>query len=186
MDNAMKRLITFFLVALPLLLACEKPTQKIVIPIPDKPSGQQGGNNGNNGGNEGSGDNTMIRDNKPKVKETFCFVVQCLRENKPVYFHCAAGRDRTGTLAVLLEGALGVSESDMAKDYELTYFSPEDWSMYKGEYQHIISTYSFQSIFKTIKNETDSGTYQERIVKYLLQIGVPQKDIDDLRSIMLE
>ena len=53
MDNAMKRLITFFLVALPLLLACEKPTQKIVIPIPDKPSGQQGGNNGNNGGNRG-------------------------------------------------------------------------------------------------------------------------------------
>ena len=191
MDNAMKRLITFFLVALPLLLACEKPTQKIVIPIPDKPSGQQGGNNSNNGGNEGSGDNTMIRDNKPKVKETFCFVVQCLRENKPVYFHCAAGRDRTGTLAVLLEGALGVSESDMAKDYELTYFSPEDWSMSTDDngnpyYAHVRTTYSYKSIRKTIFKQTDSGTYQERIVKYLLKIGVPQKDIDDLRSIMLE
>ena len=138
-----------------------------------------------------SGYNTMIRDNKPKVKETFCFVVQCLRENKPVYFHCAAGRDRTGTLAVLLEGALGVSESDMSKDYELTYFSPDDWSMSTDDdgnrvYNHIINTYSFQSIYKTIFKETDSGTYQERIVKYLLQIGVPQKDIDDLRSIMLE
>ena len=133
-----------------------------------------------------SGYNTMIRDNPDKVKETFCFVVKCLRENKPVYFHCAAGRDRTGTLAVLLEGVLGVSESDMAKDYELTYFSPEDWSMYKGEYGHIINAYSFQSIYKTIFEKTDSGTYQERIVKYLLQIGVPQKDIDDLRSIMLE
>ena len=133
-----------------------------------------------------SGYNHMIRDNQPKVKETFCFVVQCLRENKPVYFHCSAGRDRTGTLAVLLEGALGVSESDMAKDYELTYFSPEDWSMYQGKYQHIISTYSFQSIYKTIFSEIDSGTYQERIVKYLLKIGVPQKDIDDLRRIMLE
>ena len=133
-----------------------------------------------------SGYNHMVRDNKPKVKETFCFVVQCLRENKPVYFHCSAGRDRTGTLAVLLEGALGVSESDMAKDYELTYFSPEDWSMYNGEYGHIISAYSFQSIYKTIFSETDSGTYQERIVKYLLKIGVPQKDIDDLRRIMLE
>ena len=133
-----------------------------------------------------SGYNHMVRDNKPKVKETFCFVVQCLRENKPVYFHCSAGRDRTGTLAVLLEGALGVSESDMAKDYELTYFSPEDWSMYNGEYGHIISAYSFQSIYKTIFSETDSGTYQERIVKYLLKIGVPQQDIDDLRRIMLE
>lgn len=133
-----------------------------------------------------SGYNHMVRDNKPKVKETFCFVVKCLRENKPVYFHCSAGRDRTGTLAVLLEGALGVSESDMAKDYELTYFSPEDWSMYNGGYGHIISASSFQSIYKTIFSETDSGTYQERIVKYLLQIGVPQQDIDDLRKIMLE
>ena len=137
------------------------------------------------------GYNTMIRDNKPKVKETFCFVVQCLRENKPVYFHCAAGRDRTGTLAVLLEGALGVGESDMAKDYELTYFSPEEWSMSTDDdgnsyYGHIRTTYSYKSIRKTIFKETDSGTYQERIVKYLLQIGVPQKDIDDLRSIMLE
>ena len=132
------------------------------------------------------GYNDMVRDNKPKVKETFCFVVKCLRENKPVYFHCAAGRDRTGTLAVLIEGVLGVSEGDMAKDYELTYFSPEDWSMYKGSYQHTIDNYSFPSIRKTIFSETDSGTYQERIVKYLLQIGVPQQDIDDLRRIMLE
>ena len=56
----MKRLITFFFVALPLLLACDKPTQKIVIPIPGKPTGQQGGNNGNNGsnGNNGNGGNT--------------------------------------------------------------------------------------------------------------------------------
>ena len=138
-----------------------------------------------------SGYNHMVRDNKPKVKETFCFVVKCLRENKPVYFHCAAGRDRTGTLAVLLEGALGVSESDMAKDYELTYFSPEGWSMSTDDdgnsyYGHVRTTYSYKSIRKTIFKETDSGTYPERIVKYLLQIGVPQKDIDDLRAIMLE
>ena len=138
-----------------------------------------------------SGYNHMVRDNQPKVKETFCFVVQCLRENKPVYFHCAAGRDRTATLAILLEGALGVGESDMAKDYELTYFSPADWSMSKDDngnpvYKHTRDTYSYKSVRKTIFKQTDSGTYQERIVKYLLQIGVPQQDIDDLRSIMLE
>ena len=132
------------------------------------------------------GYNDMIRENPDKVRETFKFVVQCLREGKPVYFHCAAGRDRTGTLAVLLEGALGVSESDMAKDYELTYFSPEDWSMYNGRYQHTRNNYSYSSIRKTIFAQTDSGTYQERIVKYLLKIGVAQKDIDDLRAAMLK
>lgn len=138
-----------------------------------------------------SGYNHMVRDNPEKVKNTFCWVVARLRENKPVYFHCAAGRDRTATLAVLLEGALGVSESDMAKDYELTYFSPKDWGMSKDDngnwyYGHVRTTYSFKSIRKTIFSQTDSGTYQERIVKYLLKIGVPQQDIDDLRSIMLK
>ena len=150
-----------------------------------------------------SGYNTMIRDNPEKVKNTFCWVVARLREGKPVYFHCAAGRDRTATLAILLEGTLGVSESDMAKDYELTYFSPTDWGMSKQKddndnyvkdsngnyvyyYAHVRTAYSYKSVRKTIFSQTDSGTYQERIVKYLLKIGVPQQDIDDLRSIMLK
>ncbi len=138
-----------------------------------------------------SGYNHMVRDNPEKVKNTFCWVVARLRENKPVYFHCAAGRDRTATLAVLLEGALGISESDMAKDYEMTYFTPADWGMSTDDdgnyyYGHVRTTYSYKSIRKTIFNQTDSGTYQERIVKYLLKIGVPQKDIDDLRTIMLK
>ena len=133
------------------------------------------------------GYNHMVKENKPKVKETFMWVVQRLRENKPVYFHCAAGRDRTATLAVLLEGALGMSDSDMAKDYELTYFTPADWGMSENgtAYKHTWDNYSFSSIRKTVFDETDSGTYAERIVKYLLNIGVPQQDIDDLRSIML-
>ena len=40
-----------------------------------------------------------------------------------VVFHCAGGADRTGTLSWLLLGLLGVSESDMSKDYELTSFT---------------------------------------------------------------
>ena len=143
-----------------------------------------------------SGYNEMVKRNPTKVKETFCWVVARLRENKPVYFHCAAGRDRTATLAILLEGALGVSESDMAKDYELTYFSPTDWGMSSikdannkvigYEYKHTRDNYSYGSVKETIFKQTDSGTYQERIVKYLVKIGVPQQDIDDLRAIMLQ
>ena len=35
-------------------------------------------------------------------------------------FHCAAGKDRTGLLAMLVLGALGVSHDDIVEDYALT------------------------------------------------------------------
>lgn len=50
-------------------------------------------------------------------------IIQYLGQGKNVYFHCAGGADRTGTLAFLIEALVGVSESDMSKDYELTTFA---------------------------------------------------------------
>jgi protein-tyrosine phosphatase len=41
-------------------------------------------------------------------------------ESGPVIFHCAAGKDRTGVLAALLLGLLGVSENVIIEDYALT------------------------------------------------------------------
>src|SRR3954453_6099989 len=40
--------------------------------------------------------------------------------NHPMVFHCTAGKDRTGLMAMLLLGALGVSDEDIVTDYELT------------------------------------------------------------------
>ena len=40
-----------------------------------------------------------------------------------IYFHCAIGTDRTGTMAYFLEGLLGVSEEDRLQDYENSYFT---------------------------------------------------------------
>ena len=50
-------------------------------------------------------------------------IIKYLGEGKAVYFHCAGGADRTGSLAFLIEALLGVSESDLSKDYELTTFA---------------------------------------------------------------
>jgi protein-tyrosine phosphatase len=38
----------------------------------------------------------------------------------PAVFHCAAGKDRTGLVAALLLGALGVEAHDIVADYALT------------------------------------------------------------------
>ncbi len=45
-------------------------------------------------------------------------------ENRyPVYFHCWGGADRTGTVAFLLGGLLGMSVADLYRDYTLTSLS---------------------------------------------------------------
>lgn len=49
-------------------------------------------------------------------------VIDAVTHREPVYFHCTAGADRTGTLACVLEGLLGMSPSDIDKDYEPTTF----------------------------------------------------------------
>ncbi|MBQ9185310.1 MAG: tyrosine-protein phosphatase [Bacteroidales bacterium] len=134
-----------------------------------------------------SGYKTMLRDRADAFKDCFCFVVNCLREDKPVYFHCAAGRDRTGTLALVLLGVLGVPEGDLGKDYELTYFSPADWSMYKNDYQHVRTASSYSGAVEYIWTTGASGNdFKTRTENYLLHIGVLQKDIDDFRAMMLK
>lgn len=49
-------------------------------------------------------------------------VINAVTHREPVYFHCTAGADRTSTLACVLEGLLGMSQSDIDKDYELSCF----------------------------------------------------------------
>ena len=56
-------------------------------------------------------------------QEAIRTIIHYLGEGKTVYFHCAGGADRTGSLAFLIEALVGVSESDLSKDYELTTFA---------------------------------------------------------------
>ena len=62
----------------------------------------------------------------PKLlKRTLTDIFDCVAKDEPVYFHCYAGADRTGTIALILEALLGMSQSDIDKDYELTCFTTE-------------------------------------------------------------
>ncbi len=40
--------------------------------------------------------------------------------HRPMLFHCAAGKDRTGIVAAVLLGVLGVPDETIIEDYELT------------------------------------------------------------------
>lgn len=131
---------------------------------------------------------SMLRDRAEGIKEAFEFVVKCLRQNKPVYIHCSAGRDRTGVMAMIIEGVLGVPESQIGKDYELTYFAPADISLEDdGLYHHMrTAADSYQKALEYMWTMSKDGTLKSGVEQYLLSIEVQQKDIDDLRSIMLQ
>ena len=49
------------------------------------------------------------------------FVTIAEAQDGGILFHCAAGKDRTGVLAALLLGLVGVSYADILSNYEVTY-----------------------------------------------------------------
>lgn len=144
------------------------------------------------------GGKTMLTSDAAKTKECFEFVVNSVRNNKPVYFHCSLGRDRTGTLFILLMGVLGVREGDIAKEYELTYFAPVGYSVSSSDKKsNTIPTFHNTRLawvysdvtpyFWELAEQTTGKTFKEGVEKYLLEVaGVSQKDIDDFRNLMLE
>lgn len=116
-----------------------------------------------------------------ETKNCFDRVLQCLREGKKVLMHCSDGADRAGTLAFLIESLLGVSESDLAKEYELTCFYLEG----EGEYRRHRTAY-YRDMVEYVKGKFPAPTLNESVEQLMLSFGVPQSDIDDLRLLMTE
>jgi protein tyrosine/serine phosphatase len=117
-----------------------------------------------------------LNNSKSTYKAAFQYVLTCVKNDKPVYFHCAIGRDRTGTLAFLLEGVLGMSKSDIYKDYELTNFSYFNTPCSKGQLDEMFST------VEALQGET----LEEKFRKYLTSnFSISNKAINDFRDKML-
>lgn len=117
-----------------------------------------------------------LTNSKSTYKAAVQFVISCVNNDKPVYFHCAIGRDRTGTVAFLLEGALGMSKSDMYKEYELTNFSYFDTPCSKGQLDEMF----------TMIEALDGETLEQKFCTYLTtEMGVSANDINEFRAKML-
>ena len=110
------------------------------------------------------------------------FRLFCDRKNYPVYFHCIAGADRTGSLAYVLNAVLGVSRQEMETDWESTFYpnipdenpDPDFWRR-ESHFNEGFAKYG------------DADTpWQDRIVLYLKACGITDAEIEAFRGIMLE
>jgi len=121
-----------------------------------------------------------VKSKKPQYKNCFEKVVESLRAGKKVLFHCNWGADRTGTFAFLLEGLLGVSESDLAKDYELTNFK------YNERRYRSADGVGYKGLIDYVKATFPANSINESIELMALDFGITQQDIEDFRSLMTE
>ena len=109
-------------------------------------------------------------------------VFDAVTHNEPVYFHCAAGADRTGTLACVLEGLLGMSQSDIDKDYELTtFYSGSDTDANarrrnEAEWSGLISALNGKS----------GSTFRDKCVTFAAELGFTADEINAFRAAMID
>lgn len=108
-------------------------------------------------------------------------VFDSVQYGDPVIFHCAMGADRTGTLACILEALLGVSQSDLDKDYELTSFYA--LRARNGNYQG--GTADWAHLMSAL-TALSGSTIRDKAVTFVLSLGFTAAEINDYRRAMID
>lgn len=116
------------------------------------------------------------------IKKIFDPLFDYVIAGHPTYFHCSAGADRTGVVALLCEAILGVSQSDIDKDYELTNFftgvSTDALARRRNEMPwareiNIINTYT-------------GTTFRDKAVNFMVSCGITIEKINAFRAAMID
>ncbi len=113
-----------------------------------------------------------------KAAFTKVFKVFLDEKNYPIDFHCIAGQDRTGAVAFILNGLLGVEEEQLYLDWEVTGF----WNG-SHSFRH---SRLFDKLVAGFQEKVPGKTLHEKIENYVLSLGFTKADIEKFRSLMLE
>lgn len=112
------------------------------------------------------------------------FKIFANKENYPIGYHCAIGRDRTGTVSVLLLGLLGVDKETAMREYLMSLHSTA------GGYTPSVHDNLYANMAAFIDGLASYGkegaSFQKQVEGYLLKAGVTKDEIKAIRQIMLE
>ena len=117
--------------------------------------------------------------NTESVKNVFEILAK--EESYPVYFHCRIGTDRTGLVAILLYGVLGVDINYIYQDYLFSNFG-------KIGSKRKIGTDEADDISKYITEiqKLPGASFNEQCYNALITIGVPKETINKILDIFIE
>ena len=130
---------------------------------------------------------SVAESTKATWKEIFQCVFDTVPYNIPLYFHCAAGADRTGTVAVMLEALLGMSQSDIDKDYELTCFSTGTGTDTQARRRNEDEYKNYIAAIKAIPLAGGlTDTFRNRAVSFVLSLGFTIEQINAFRQAVID
>lgn len=109
------------------------------------------------------------------------WVIDRLREDRNVDWHCNIGCDRCGTFSFLVGGLLGMSEVDLCRDYEMSVFAGHDRE--RGFSDDGMG--SFSSLIPYIRNFGSDDDLASCFFNYFVSSGVDPEDLNYLREEML-
>ena len=104
--------------------------------------------------------------------------------NYPIAMHCSLGRDRTGTIAFLLNAFLGVAREDLRTDYFLSCFSKAGTVLDGASY--VVLEKNFNGMYDQIDASYQGENYAKKVEAYLLSADVTLEELNEIKRIMLE
>lgn len=112
-----------------------------------------------------------------KAQFAKAFKVFLDESNYPIIFHCIGGQDRTGSLAFILNGLLGVDEEELYRDWEATgFWNPNEKFNHELRFDRLIDGF----------RQLPGKDINEQIENYVLSCGFSRDDIARFRALMLE
>ena len=115
-------------------------------------------------------------------EEILALIFESARYGRPTIFHCSVGADRTGTVACIVEALLGMSQSNIDKDYELTsFFTGTDTDLHarrrnESEWSGLINQI----------NALPGSTFRDKVVDWVATMGFTADEINAFRAAMID
>lgn len=118
-----------------------------------------------------------ITDRKDIFAKNLRWLIERIKENKSVNWHCAIGCDRCGMMSFLIEGLLGLDEESLGRDYELSTLA---WKKFPRPRTPI------RGMINMVKKFGPEDDLAQCFYNYWLEAGMTKDELDYFLSTMLD
>jgi len=119
-------------------------------------------------------------------KKGICKIMEVFADeaNYPIYFHCMAGADRTGMIAMYLRAIMGVDEAEIHLDYDLTSLSSHGY-VFNNEGFRRRTMSEYVELLDMLAEYAPGESLATQIIKFLDSCGVTEACREKIKSILI-